>query len=93
MEKQHWLITGVSGGLGRAIAHEALKRGHQVSGTLRKAEQVAAFEELAPGLAHGYLADVRDRSSITDFVLQASKRAGSVDVLVNNAGYGLVGAV
>lgn len=93
MEKQHWFITGVSGGLGRAMALEALRRGHTVSGTLRQESQIAGFEELAPGRAFGYLADVRDRKSLSDFVNKALEKAGPVHVLVNNAGYGLVGAI
>ena len=50
--KRTWLITGVSSGLGRALAEAALGRGEVVIGTLRKREQTAEFEALAPGRAH-----------------------------------------
>ena len=46
-----WLITGVSSGFGRELAMAALDRGDHVSGTLRKADQLAEFEALAPGRA------------------------------------------
>lgn len=87
-----WFITGVSTGLGRAIAQEALARGEHVIGTLRKAEQLAEFEALAPGLAHGCLLDVNDKANVHSTVTKAIEAQGRIDVLVNNAGYGLAGA-
>jgi NAD(P)-dependent dehydrogenase (short-subunit alcohol dehydrogenase family) len=78
------LITGVSTGFGRAFAEAALAAGHVVTGTLRKAEQVAAFEALSPS-AHAIVLDVTDTAAIR------ARDFGEVDVLVNNAGYGLEG--
>lgn len=88
-----WMITGVSGGLGREIARAALERGDVVVGTVRRPEPVAAFEALAPGRAHGVVMDVTDTATITAAVAKAERMTGTIDVLVNNAGYGLVGAV
>ena len=93
MKTQHWFITGVSGGLGLALAEELLKAGHKVSGTLRKQEQLAAFEALKPGFSFGYLGDVRDRQAMESALDAAEARSGPVEVLVNNAGYGLIGVV
>lgn len=93
MIPQHWFITGVSGGLGRALAEELLKAGHYVSGTLRKQEQISAFEALRPGFAFAYSGDVRDQQAMERAIANAEKNAGPVHVLVNNAGYGLIGAV
>ncbi|MDB5454759.1 MAG: short-chain dehydrogenase/reductase [Caulobacter sp.] len=88
-----WLITGVSGGLGRAIAQAALARGDAVAGTVRQAAALAAFEALAPGRAHGVVMDVTDEAAVKVAVAEAETRLGRIDILVNNAGYGLVGAV
>lgn len=90
--RRTWLVTGVSTGLGRAIAEAALRRGDAVIGTLRKAEQVAAFEALAPGRATARLLDVTDRAKVYEVARSAIEAAGGVDVVVNNAGYGLCGA-
>lgn len=88
-----WMITGVSGGLGREIARAALDRGDVVVGTVRKPEAVAAFEALAPGRAHGVVVDVTDEAAVKAAVAKAEGVTGAIDILVNNAGYGLVGAV
>lgn len=88
-----WFVTGVSSGLGRAIAQAALAAGDTVVGTLRKPEQFAAFEALAPGRAHAIALDVTDASAVPAAVQKAVDLTGGLDVVVNNAGYGLVGAV
>jgi NAD(P)-dependent dehydrogenase (short-subunit alcohol dehydrogenase family) len=87
------LITGVSSGFGRALAREALDAGHRVVGTLRNAEAVAAFEELAPGRAHARVLDVTDFEAIGPVVRGIEDTLGPIDVLVNNAGYGHEGVM
>src|SRR5580698_10183313 len=89
----NWLITGVSSGLGKALAAAALARGDAVAGTVRREADRAAFEALAPGRAHGFILDLTDISAIADVTRRAETALGRIDVLVNNAGYGLVGAV
>ncbi len=89
----NWLITGVSAGLGKALARAALDRGDKVAGTVRSPEALAAFEALAPHRAFGVLLDVTDEARIHDVAAKAELATGGLDVLVNNAGYGLVGAV
>lgn len=91
-QKRKWLITGVSSGLGRALALAALARGDTVIGTLRQAGQLAGFEALAPGRAIAVRLDVTDKDKVRDVVAGAIKQAGGIDVVVNNAGYGLSGA-
>lgn len=89
----NWLITGVSAGLGRALATEALARGDRVAGTVRKGVDLAAFGALAPGRSLGLLADMADEPAVRRAVEDAESRLGGLDILVPNAGYGLVGAV
>jgi len=89
----HWLITGVSSGFGLELARVALSRGDTVVGTVRQRAQADRFEQLAPGRAHAVLLDVTRTDDVLPAVQQAIRRAGHLDVLVNNAGYGLFGAV
>jgi hypothetical protein len=87
-----WFVTGASRGFGLEIAREALARGDRVVATARKPEAVAA----ALGPHDNLLAvalDVTDESQARAAAEQAVARFGRIDVLVNNAGYGLLGAV
>ncbi|WP_260921762.1 oxidoreductase [Novosphingobium sp. 9] len=88
-----FLITGVSSGLGKAFATAALEAGHRVAGTVRRAEDAQAFEALAPGGAYALVLDVTDFEAIAGAVAEAERRAGPIDVLVNNAGYGHEGVM
>ncbi|HEY7851845.1 MAG TPA: oxidoreductase [Caulobacteraceae bacterium] len=88
-----WLITGVSAGLGRALAKAALARGDAVAGTVRQARDKAAFEALAPGRAFGFRIDLSDADGAPAVAEAAAGALGGIDVLVNNAGYGLTCAV
>ena len=84
---RHWLITGISSGLGRALAETALDRGDRVTGTIRDPDAHAAFIALAPGRASAVALDVTDRMAIARTVAAA----GPIDILVNNAGFSLEG--
>lgn len=93
MSEKVWLITGCSSGFGRALAEAALERGDRVVATAR---QSATLFELAvrwPGTAHLLELDVTDAAQCDAVVREAVGVFGRIDVLVNNAGYGLVGAV
>jgi NAD(P)-dependent dehydrogenase (short-subunit alcohol dehydrogenase family) len=92
MPDRTWLITGVSSGLGRALAPAVLAAGDTVCGTVRSAEAKAGFEALMPGCAHGFILDLRDAAAAGETVRMV-EGLGPIAVLVNNAGYGLVGAV
>lgn len=93
----NWLITGVGNGLGRELARAALARGDRVAGTVRRVGDLAAFEALAPGRASGILLDLADLASDPSAamraVAQAQEALGPIDRLVNNAGFGMVGAI
>ena len=85
-----WFITGVSRGLGRAIAQAALTEGDTVIGTVRDTAPDLAS---GPGKLHVVTLDVTDGEAVDRAVGQAFARAGTIDVIVNNAGYGLLGAL
>jgi NAD(P)-dependent dehydrogenase (short-subunit alcohol dehydrogenase family) len=88
-----WMITGTSSGFGWALAHAALGVGDRVVATARKPEMLAALVREAPDRALALELDVTDPEQITQSVSAAIERFGRIDVLVNNAGYGSVGAV
>ncbi|MGW1168448.1 oxidoreductase [Streptomyces sp. NPDC002550] len=88
-----FLITGVSTGLGRAFAREALAAGHQVVGTVRMPDRIPEFEALAPGHATGMLLDVTDEHAVTAVVDRIEREVDPIDVLISNAGYGVEGTV
>jgi NAD(P)-dependent dehydrogenase (short-subunit alcohol dehydrogenase family) len=89
----NWLITGVGSGLGAELAKAALARGDRVAGTVRRDADLAAFIALAPGRTLGFRLDVTDEPALRAAVAEAEAKLGGVEVLVNNAGHGLVGAV
>lgn len=88
---KHWFITGISRGLGLALAKAALARGDTVVGTVRSG---APAIEAGPGTLHVLTLDVTDGVAIDRAVGEAFVLAGGrLDVVVNNAGYGLLGAL
>jgi NAD(P)-dependent dehydrogenase (short-subunit alcohol dehydrogenase family) len=89
----NWFITGVSSGFGRALAEAVLAKGHKVIGTVRQEEARAPFEALSPGNAAAVVLDVTDEAGVHTVVDEVVQRHGRIDVLVNNAGFGLEGAV
>ncbi len=92
-EYKVWFLTGASRGFGLEIAREILRRGDRVVATARRAGQIPA---LFPDADDSLLAidlDVTDGDQAAAAVRSAVARFGRVDVLVNNAGRGLLGAV
>jgi len=83
-------ITGCSSGIGRALAEEFARQGHQVIATARRVETLASLQ--AQGM-HVLPLDVTDDASIAAAVTQALEEAGRIDMLINNAGFGLMGPV
>ncbi|MCO5996341.1 oxidoreductase [Actinoallomurus rhizosphaericola] len=86
-----FLITGVSSGLGRAIASGALRAGHTVVGTVRKQADAEEFAALSPERAHARLLDVTDEAAVHSVVEEVEASVGAIDVLIANAGYGVEG--
>jgi NAD(P)-dependent dehydrogenase (short-subunit alcohol dehydrogenase family) len=90
---RRWLITGCSSGLGRALAGAVAAAGDRVLATARAPETLDDLRQRYPDrVAVGRL-DVCDAAECAAAVELAVERFGGVDVLVNNAGYGLLGAV
>jgi NAD(P)-dependent dehydrogenase (short-subunit alcohol dehydrogenase family) len=88
-----WFITGASRGFGRELAASALAHGDQVIATARDPQKVT---DALPGAGDGLLAvqlDVTDSAQAAAAVAAGTDRFGRIDVLVNNAGYGLFGGV
>jgi NADP-dependent 3-hydroxy acid dehydrogenase YdfG len=88
-----WFITGASTGFGRVLAEEVLKAGGKVVATARNLDKVKDFEARYPQKAKALALDVIDAGQVDSVVTQAIAKFGRVDVLVNNAGYGVAGAV
>jgi NADP-dependent 3-hydroxy acid dehydrogenase YdfG len=88
-----WFITGASTGFGRILAEEVLRTGGKVVATARKLDKVADLETSYPKTAKAIALDVTDAGQVDSAVTQAFTQFGQVDVLVNNAGYGVAGAI
>lgn len=89
---QTWLVTGANRGLGLALARAALEAGHRVVASSRHPEQASE----ALGGPHDRLRtphlDITDHEAVERVVAEAIQEFGGIDVLVNNAGYGQLGA-
>ena len=91
--KKVWLVTGASTGFGRELVESLLSNGAQVVATARKVEGLQALGAKYPETALVAAMDVTDQKQVDAVVELAVKSFGGIDVLVNNAGYGMVGAV
>ena len=90
---RNWFITGASTGFGRLLAEEVLKAGGRAIVTARKIDKVIDLEEKFPGHAKAFSLDVTDYPQVASVVAQSTASYGPIDVLVNNAGYGVAGAI
>ncbi|MBD5655376.1 MAG: SDR family oxidoreductase [Candidatus Eremiobacteraeota bacterium] len=88
-----WFVTGTSKGFGRVWAEAALERGDRVAATARDAGSVRALEERYGDRVAAIALDVTDKAAVDAAVAKTIERFGRIDVAVNNAGYGLFGAV
>jgi NADP-dependent 3-hydroxy acid dehydrogenase YdfG len=90
---QVWFVTGASTGLGRALVDHLLAIGAKVVATARKPEQLDGLMKKYPETALVAGLDVKNQAMVDAAVKAAEAKFGRIDVLVNNAGYGMVGAV
>jgi NAD(P)-dependent dehydrogenase (short-subunit alcohol dehydrogenase family) len=92
-EDRVWLVTGASSGFGRAISVEVLERGHRLVATSRDPERLRELMQRDPERVLALGLDVTDPAAARRAVDRAVSHFGQLDVVVNNAGYGHVGAV
>ena len=88
-----WFITGASTGFGRELAEQLLRSGARVVATARKPEQLADLATAHPKTALTLPLDVTSQQQVDAAIAGALTHYGRIDVLVNNAGYGLAGAI
>lgn len=93
MTDKVWFITGTSRGFGREWAVAALDRGDRVAATARNTDSLQDLREKYGEAVLPLRLDVTDRTAVTAAVQQAQQQFGRLDVIVNNAGYGLFGMV
>ena len=84
-----WLITGCSSGLGHALVLGALQAGDRVVATARNVDQI---QDLATENCRTAALDITKTEQVRQIIAFAGEAFGRIDVLVNNAGYGLAGA-
>lgn len=92
-DSEVWLVTGGSRGFGKAIAEQALQAGKRAIATFRDPAAAARFTAKTDGRTLGVVLDLIDFDSIGEVLKKALERFGRIDVLVNNAGGGLFGAI
>ena len=88
-----WFITGASSGFGRAFAEHAVGRGHNVVASARNVDKLQGLVALAPDRVLAVRLDVSRTQEIEPAIDAAVARFGRIDVLINNAGYGVLGAL
>lgn len=88
-----WLTTGTSTGFGRELAEAALEAGDRVAATARKPETLSALRDKHGDSVLTLRLDVTDSDSIAQAVQAVREKWGRIDVLVNNAGNGVFGAL
>ena len=87
-----WFITGSSRGLGRSLTEAVLLKGDKVAATARNPENLNDLVERYSDQIYPIKLDVTNQSEIRDAVKSAVEHFGQIDVLVNNAGFGIIGA-
>jgi NAD(P)-dependent dehydrogenase (short-subunit alcohol dehydrogenase family) len=93
MPSKVWFITGTSRGFGRVWAQAALARGDRVVATARNIETLEALVERYGDLVAPLALDVTDKAAAAAAIAFAHERFGRLDVVINNAGYGLFGTI
>lgn len=88
-----WFITGCSTGLGRSLAQAVLRHGYRLIATARHIDAIEDLVASHPESVRAFALDVTDAGEVAGVVARAAAAFGRLDVVVNNAGYGLVGSL
>ena len=88
-----WFVTGCSSGFGRSLAERVVASGDRLVATARDVASIADLATSAPDAVRIFALDVADPARIRAVVAEAAQVWGRIDVAVNNAGYGLIGAL
>jgi NAD(P)-dependent dehydrogenase (short-subunit alcohol dehydrogenase family) len=89
-----WFVTGTSRGLGLELVKQLLERGDNVTATTRSIERLTdALDDADTTRLLPLAVDLTDETAVADAVRATKERFGGLDVVVNNAGYGFLGAV
>jgi len=90
MKKQVIIVTGASSGIGKVTALQLLQEGHIVYGGARRVEKMKELEEAG---GHALALDITEEEQVVNFVNTVVEKEGRIDVLINNAGFGMYGAM
>lgn len=93
MKNKVWFITGISSGLGKAIAQTVIENGDFVIGTFRSQIQVDTFNNEHKNKAFALMLNITKSDEIEKAFKTIKDKYGKIDVLVNNAGFGFAGAI
>jgi NAD(P)-dependent dehydrogenase (short-subunit alcohol dehydrogenase family) len=93
MKNKIWFITGISSGLGKALAEAVIEKGDFVIGTFRNQIQVDVFNNAHKDDAFALKLDITKPNEIEKAFQTLKKQFARIDVLVNNAGFGFAGAI
>ncbi|QEM02685.1 SDR family NAD(P)-dependent oxidoreductase [Mucilaginibacter rubeus] len=88
-----WFVTGASRGLGRIWTEAALERGDQVAATARELSSIAALKEQYEDRVLTLELDVTNPAQVKEVVNKAHEHFGRLDIVLNNAGYPLIGTI
>lgn len=91
--RKTWFITGISSGLGKALAQSVIEKGDFVIGTFRTQSQVEDFNKQHKENGFAIKLDISNETEIDKTVESIISKFGRIDVLVNNAGMGFAGAI
>lgn len=90
---KYWIVTGISSGIGKSLCEYLLSKGEYVIGTFRSQKQVDEFNAKTSPNTKAFLLNLNERSSIDMFTKKILSEFDRIDVLVNNAGRGYIGAI